>query len=285
MKKYVCCAAIMVIMFGCSREQKADYADTTSSEKVMEDAIAADTSSSLTPKIIKTADMRFRVKDVQDTKEKLSSVIKSQGGTVAEFSISSYIHETTKVRFSIDSLKEINSYQKEGLLVAKIPSENLDDFTNSIAKMAVFVDNQAMKMDDQSIAYLSNKLKAQNRSEALNTINQTAKRKGNNVETSLFIKDDYVDKKIENMNIDERVKYSTITLNFYQDRTVKTLIVGNDNLSDYKPGFFRRLGLNMMDGWKYFKELILALSHLWMFFVMGLVVFFGIRYYLRSKKI
>lgn len=283
MKKYVCCAAFMVIMFGCSREQKADYADTTISEKVMEDAITADTSSSLTPKIIKTADMRFRVKDVQDTKEKLSSVIKSQGGTVAEFSISSYIHETTKVRFSIDSLKEINSYQKEGLLVAKIPSENLDDFTNSIAKMAVFVDNQAMKMDDQSIAYLSNKLKAQNRSEAINTINQTAKRKGNNVETSLFIKDDYVDKKIENMNIDERVKYSTITLNFYQDRTVKTLIVGNDNLSDYKPGFFRRLGLNMMDGWKYFKELILVLSHLWMFFVMGLVVFFGIRYYLRIK--
>lgn len=283
MKKYVCCAAIMVIMFGCSREQKADYADTTISEKVMEDAIAADTSSSLTPKIIKTADMRFRVKDVQDTKEKLSLVIKSQGGTVAEFSISSYIHETTKVRFSIDSLKEITSYQKEGLLVAKIPSEKLDGFTNSIAKMAVFVDNQAMKMDDQSIAYLSNKLKAQNRSEALNTINQTAKRKGNNVETSLFIKDDYVDKKIENMNIDERVKYSTITLNFYQDRTVKTLIVGNDNLSDYKPGFFRRLGLNMMDGWKYFKELILVLSHLWMFFVMGLVVFFGIRYYLRIK--
>lgn len=284
MKKYVCCAAIMVMMFGCSREQKADYADTTSSEKVMEDAIAADTSSNLTPKIIKTADMRFRVKDVQDTKEKLSSVIKSQGGTVAEFSIRSYIHETTKVRFSVDSLKEISSYQKEGLLVAKIPSEKLDGFTNSIAKMAVFVDNQAMKMDDQSIAYLSNKLKAQNRSEALNTINQTAKRKGNNVETSLFIKDDYVDKKIENMNIDERVKYSTITLNFYQDRTVKTLIVGNDNLSDYKPGFFRRLGLNMMDGWKYFKELILALSHLWMFFVMGLVVFVVIRYYLRIKK-
>lgn len=285
MKKYVCCAAIMVMMFGCSREQKSEYADTTSSEKVMEDAIAADTSSSLTPKIIKTADMRFRVKDVQDTKEKLSSVIKSQGGTVAEFSIRSYIHETTKVRFSVDSLKEISSYQKEGLLVAKIPSEKLDGFTNSIAKMAVFVDNQAMKMDDQSIAYLSNKLKAQNRSEALNTINQTAKRKGNNVETSLFIKDDYVDKKIENMNIDERVKYSTITLNFYQDRTVKTLIVGNDNLSDYKPGFFRRLGLNMMDGWKYFKESILALSHLWMFFVMGFVVFVVIRYYFRIKKV
>jgi Domain of unknown function (DUF4349) len=285
MKKYLCCAAIMVIMFGCSREQKSDYADSTNAEKAMEIAISTDTSASVTEKIIKTADMRFRVKDVQNTKEKLSSVIKAQGGTVAEFSINSYILESTKVRYSIDSLKEITSYKKEGLLVAKIPSEKLDQFTNDVAKMAVFVDNQAMKMDDQSIAYLANKLKAQNRSEAINTINQTAKRKGNNVETSLYIKDDFVDKKVENMTIDQRVKYSTITLNFYQDNKVKTLIVGNDNLSDYKPGFFKRLGLNMMDGWKYFKELILALSHLWMFFVMGFVLFFGIRYYLRRRKV
>ena len=285
MKKYLCCAAIMVIMFGCSREQKADYADSTSTEKAMEIAISTDTSASVTEKIIKTADMRFRVKDVQDTKEQLSSLIQSQGGTLAEFSINSYIHETTKVRFSIDSLKEISSYKKEGLLVAKIPSEKLDSFTNTVAKMAVFVDHQALKMDDQSIAYLSNKLKAQNRSEPLNTINQTAKRKGNNVETSLYIKDDYVDKKIENMNIDERVKYSTITLNFYQDNTVKTLVVGNDRISDYKPGFFKRLGLNMMEGWQFFKEIILALSHLWMFFLVGFAVFFGIRYYLRSKRI
>lgn len=285
MKRYLFCAAIIVTMFGCNSSKEKDYASSESSNTAesVDAAVIAD--STATPKIIKTADMRFRVKDVQDTKEKLSSTIKAQGGTVAEFSINSYIQESNKVRYSVDSLKEITSYRKEGMLVAKIPSEKLDDFINTIARMAVFVDNQAMKMDDQSIAYLANKLKAQNRAEALNTINQTAKRKGNNVETSLYIKDDYVDKKIDNMNIDNRVKFSTITLNFYQDNTVKTLIVGNDNLSDYKPGFFKRLGLNMLDGWKYFKELILALSHLWMFFAVGFAVFFGIRYYLRSKKV
>lgn len=283
MKRYLFFAAIILTMFGCSQEKKADYADSANNDKAMEVAMSADTTT-VAEKIIKTADMRFRVKDVQDTKENLSKSIKAQGGTVAEFSINSYIQESNKVRYSVDSLKEITSYRKEGMLVAKIPSEKLDDFINTIARMAVFVDNQAMKMDDQSIAYLANKLKAQNRAEALNTINQTAKRKGNNVETSLYIKDDYVDKKIENMNIDNRVRFSTITLNFYQDNTVKTLIVGNDNLSDYKPSFFKRLGLNMIEGWKFFKEIILALSHLWMFIVTGFMVFFGIRYYLRNRK-
>jgi histidinol phosphatase-like enzyme len=281
MKRNLFCIAIIVMMFGCNADRK-EYA----SEKASVDMALTDsaTDSIATPKIIKTADMRFRVKDVQQTKELLSATIKAQGGTVAEFSITSTIQETNKVKFSTDSLKEITSYRKEGLLVAKVPSEKLDEFTNIVAKMAVFVDSQSMKMDDQSMAYLANKLKTQNRSEALKTINQTAKRKGNNVETSLYIKDDYVDKKIENMNIDSRVKLSTITLNFYQDNTVKTLIVGNDNLYDYRPGFFQRLGLNLIDGWVYFKEFILAISNLWMLLVFGLGVFFGIRYYLRNRK-
>jgi len=284
MKRYLICAAIAIVMFGCN-SNKGEYASSESLNKVeaMDSASTADTIA--TPKIIKTADMRFRVKDVQQTKEQLTSTIKAQGGTVAEFAINSTIQETDKVKYTTDSLKEITSYRKEGILVAKVPSEKLDEFTNMVAKMAVFVDNQAMKMDDQSIAYLANKLKVQNRAEALKTIDQTAKRKANNVETSLYIKDDYIDKKIENMNIDNRVKFSTITLNFYQDNTVKTLIVGNDNLYDYRPGFFQRLGLNLIDGWVYFKEFILAISHLWMLMGFGLAVFFGIRYLMRKNKL
>lgn len=120
---------------------------------------------------------------------------------------------------------------------------------------------------------------------ALKTINKTAKRQGNNVETSMFIKDDYVDKKIENMKIDDLVKFSTITLNFYQDNTVKILIVNNDNLYDYQPSFFQRLSINIVDRWVYFKEFILAISHLWMLPVIGFIAYFWTRYYANRKKV
>lgn len=278
MKRCLFCIAIVIVMFGCNSEKK-EYAAT--SEAIMADSTAQE---SLATKIIKTADMRFRVKDVQQTKEKLSSAIKAQGGTVVEFSIQSSIQESDKVKYSIDSLKEISSYRKEGVLIAKVPSEKLDDFTNTVARMAVFVDHQAMKMDDQSIAYLANQLKAQNRVDAVKQINKVSTKKSANVESSLYIKDDYVDKKIENMNIDDKVKFSTITLNFYQDNTVNTLIVGNDNLYDYRPGFFQRLGLNIVDGWTIFKELVLGLSKLWMLIVLGFAMFFGIRTYIRRSK-
>lgn len=282
MKRNIIAIAIVLTIFGCQNENKkyasADAVDTQELSKEASDSTAAE-------KIIKTADMRFRVKDVQNTKEQLSKTIKAEGGTVAEFSIESTIQETDKVKQSTDSLKEITSYRTQGYLVAKVPSEKLDEFTNTIARMAVFVDHQSMKMDDQSIAYLANKLKAQNRVDAIEKINKVASKKSANVESSLYIKDDYVDKKIENMQIDSRVKFSTITLNFYQDNTVKTMIVANDNLYDYRPAFVNRLWLGIVNGWTIFKEIIIAISNLWMLILVGFAVFFTIKYFIRRNKL
>jgi len=282
MKRHFAIIVMAAITFAaCNSDYKSEGTDYASTE-----AIAADTipNSQLIEKMTKTADMRFRVKDVQRTKEDLSSTIKKQGGLVMEFSINSSIQNEQKVKFSADSLKEITSYRKEGYLVARVPSEKLDDLTNQIAGIAVFVDNQSLKMEDKSLAYLSNKLKVENRQEAVAQINKIGTKKGSNVESSLYIKDDYVDRKIENIVIDNKVKYSTITLSFYQDNTIKTMIVANDNIYDYKPGFFRRLGLNLVDGWMYFKEFILFLSRLWLFFVIGLAAYFVIRYYMKKQN-
>ena len=282
MKRNIIAIAIVLTIFGCQKSNNkyasADAVDTQELSRETADSTVAE-------KIVKTADMRFRVKDVQNTKEQLSKAIKAEGGTVAEFSIESSIQETDKVKQSTDSLKEITSYRTQGYLVAKVPSEKLDEFTNTIAKMAVFVDNQSMKMDDQSIAYLSNKLKAQNRVDAIEKINKVASKKSANVESSLYIKDDYVDKRIENMQIDSRVKFSTITLNFYQDNTVKTMIVANDNLYDYRPAFINRLWLGIVNGWTIFKEIIIAISNLWMLILIGIAVFFTIKYFIRKNKL
>lgn len=280
MKRNIIAIAIILTIFGCSNaknnSESTDLAEAK--EMVIPDSAA-------TPKIIKTADMRFRVKDVQNTKEQLSKTIKAEGGTVAEFSIESIIQETEKVKQSTDSLKEITSYRTEGYLIAKVPSEKLDDFTNTISKMAVFVNTSSMKLDDQSINYLANNLKAQNRVEASKHIGNIPSKKTGNIETSLALKDEYVDRKIDNMSIDARVKYSTITLNFYQDNTVSTMTVANDNLYDYRPGFANRLWLNILNGWTIFKEIILALANLWMLFLVGLGVFFIIRNFVRKNKI
>ncbi|RYD80648.1 MAG: DUF4349 domain-containing protein [Sphingobacteriales bacterium] len=283
MKRNIIAIAIIAGLFGCQNAKtNNESADVAEAKEI---ALAPITDTTATVKIIKTADMRFRVKDVQKTKEQLSKTIKVQGGSVAEFSIQSAILETDKVKLSADSSKEITSYRTDGFLIAKIPSDQLDDFTNTIAKMAVFVDNQSMKMDDQSLSYLANKIKAQNRVEAATQIGKIPSKRTGNIETALALKDDYADRKLDNMSIDAKVKYSTITLNFYQDNTVKTLVVANDRLADYRPGFANRFWLSIVNGWTVFMEIILALANLWMLIVFGMIMFFTIRYFLRKNKV
>lgn len=276
MKRNIIAIAIILTIFGCNSNKN---------DEAKELRIADEAATLAEPKIIKTADMRFRVKNVQNTKEQLSQTIKAQGGTVAEFSIESVIQETQKVKQSVDSVKEITAYRTEGYLVAKVPSEKLDDFTNTTAKMAVFVDNQSMKMDDQSLTYLSNKSKAGNRLDAVDQMGKLAAKKSSNVETALNIKDDYVDKRIQNLSIDSKVKYSTITLNFYQDNTIKTAVIANDNVNDYKPDFGNRLWLAIVNGWIIFREIILALSNLWMLILVGIGIYFIARHFIRKNKL
>lgn len=275
MKRNIIAIAIILTIFGCNSNKN---------DEAKEFRIADEAATLAEPKIIKTADMRFRVKNVQNTKEQLSQTIKAQGGTVAEFSIESVIQETQKVKQSVDSVKEITAYRTEGYLVAKVPSEKLDDFTNTTAKMAVFVDNQSMKMDDQSLTYLSNKSKAGNRLDAVDQMGKLAAKKSSNVETALNIKDDYVDKRIQNLSIDSKVKYSTITLNFYQDNTIKTAVIANDNVNDYKPDFGNRFWLAIVNGWTIFREIILALSNLWMLILVGIGIYFIARHFIRKNK-
>jgi hypothetical protein len=280
MKKFLVLLFVIVAFLGCNSE-KTSFGDT--SDETSASLESSDTT--LTEKIVKTADMRFRVKSVQQTKEKLSAAIKAEKGTVAQFALQSHIQRSEKVRYSADSLVELTSYRTEGSITARVPSDKIDEFTNKVAKMAVFVDEQSMTMDDQSIAYLANKLKNENRVEAVKQLNKHASKKSNNVETALYLKDSYVDKKIENMLIDTQVSYSTITLSFYQDNTLQKLVVENDRLEDFRPDFFHRLWLNIQNGWVMFMELILAVANLWMLAVLFALGYFAYKYYHKNKSL
>lgn len=281
MKKYLIYGILGLTALGCNSDKKSGAYDVAEQKSI---ATLSDTT--VAEKIVKTADMKFRVKDVQRTKETLGSILKAEGGTIAEFNTHSVVRQNDKIKYSADSLLELISYRVEGLVVAKIPSEKLDDFTNQVAKMAVFIDDQSLKQDDLSLNYLSNQLKNKNKVEAVAQLNNSVSGKKVGVaERSLALKDDLVDNKVNNLLTDRNVRYSTITLNFYQDNTVKKMIVVNDELSDYRPDFFKRFWLSFENGWSVFKEFILILANLWALILVAVAGYFVFRHYRRKKLI
>jgi len=270
--------AMAVALFGCNSDKKDESADVLTQES----AIISTDSSSIS-KIIKTADIRFRVKDAWKAKREISARIKQYGGTLVEAAIENRIQQQDKVKYSTDSLSEITLFSTEGRIIAKIPPENLDQFTDDVVAKADFVDQQSLLFDDQHIDYLSNKAKARNRIEAVNSLNKKEVRRKDDVEKSLVLKDDYVDKQAGNLWIDSKVKSSTVTLSFYQGNTIKKIMIANDNLGDYRPGFVKRLHLSFLNSWFILTECLLVIANIWTLILVALAIYFGIIYYRKTK--
>jgi hypothetical protein len=278
MKRNIIAFAMAIACLGCNSEKSGESAD-----KQAQDLVAVDADSTTAAKIIKTADLRFRVKDAWKTKREISARIKQYGGTLVEATVENHIQQQDKIKFSADSLSEITLYSTEGRIVAKIPAENLDQFTDEVVIHADFVDQQSLLFDDQRIDYLVNQAKARNRSEAATGISKSEVKRKGDIEKSLALKDDLVNKQASNMLIDSKVKASTVTLSFYQGNTVKKIMIANDNLSDYRPGFFKRLSLSLTNGWYVLTELLLVIANIWTLIVLALAVYFGILYYKKTR--
>ncbi|MGY0037515.1 hypothetical protein [Pedobacter sp. NJ-S-72] len=91
MKKYLIYGILAITAFGCSSDKKS----RANAEEVQQPGSGA-SDTSVTEKIVKTADMKFRVKDVQSTKEKLGGILKAEGGTIAEFNMHSQVRNNEK---------------------------------------------------------------------------------------------------------------------------------------------------------------------------------------------
>ena len=291
MRRNIIAFAIAITLFGCNSDRSAKMEKEISSSDHqrgdVNDIVTAQTAdtASVASKIIKTADIKFRVQNAWKTKTQISNELKVCGGTLVESYIQSNVVQKEYSKYSADSLLEISAYNTIGALTVKVPSENLDKFVDAVISYADFVDSQSIKFDDQSINYLVNKLKAQNRVAASNAMEKiVTRKKEEQVEKTLSLRDNVADHKAASLSVDNQVKFSTITLNFYQENTIKKAVIANNNLTDYRPDFFKRLGLNLLNGWGAFTEIILVLANIWILLLAVAGVAFGINYYKKKRN-
>ncbi|PWS27165.1 DUF4349 domain-containing protein [Pedobacter yonginense] len=279
MKRNIIALALCAILFGCNSEKKSESADIVSANDEQETA-----QNELARKVIKTADMRFKVKDAVKTKLEISKIVADLDGSIVESTIQSTILNRERVAYTTDSLQETTVFKSEGVIIAKIPPTYLNIFSDLLAKSAEQVDSAKMQADDQSIEYLRNRLKTKNREEGLNVEKQIAAKNAKSANEVIQMKDEIVDRKMDNLNINDKSKLSTVTLSFYQDKGVRKVIVANDNLSANRPAFFNRLGMGLNSGWQMFQEVVLFLASSWVLILLGLMAFIGFKVYKRKHS-
>lgn len=235
------------------------------------------------PKLVKTAGIHFKVKNVQQTAERITALTTTINGMVIHHQMGSTAERSQDIRISNDSVMRITAFNTSADMTVKIPSTKLDEFLNQVGHMGIYVNDRRMDITDKSLDYLSAQLKLKNRTELVNQ-----QKKGKIIikkpEDVLNLKDDMIDQQMCNRQINDEVKNSIVTLSFYQSNTINKEVIANDDPSAYNLPFFRRLGMALENGWGIFVDVIIGIANLWVFILAGVCVWLLIRNY-RSKKI
>ncbi|MEZ2336479.1 DUF4349 domain-containing protein [Mucilaginibacter sp. RCC_168] len=273
----------VVLLLGACKGLGSRYEAINNSSSA--DTVAsAITDSTVSPKLVKTADMRFKVKNVQQTAEKITALTTKNKGMIIHLQMESTVGDSKNFRITDDSINRVSSFNTSADITVKIPSEHLEEFMTEVAHIGMYVTMRKMDIEDKSLDFLSAKLKLNSRKEL---IDQQKKGKVTikNPVNVLLLKDDMVDGQIDNLKIDNAVKYSIITLSFYQSNTIFQEHIANDDPSAYNLPFFDRLAGAFANGWHLFMEAILAIANLWVFILAGISILLLIRFYRRKYSI
>ncbi len=233
-------------------------------------------------KLVKTAAINFKVKDVEHSTRDVSGLAQRFGGMVFSQNLESVEEGRKELKISADSLMVITAIAPRADVTVRIPSEHLEEFMFYAADLGYYTGSSRLQIDDKSLVYLENALKQKNRTEVLSKPSTKNSKPPTSLQT-IAVKDEAVEQQIANRMIDADVKYSTVNLNLFQNATIKKEIVANYNLTDYDLPFSQRFGNAMSTGWHYFLSVVVALAHLWMFFLLAIAFILFYRYWPKRK--
>jgi len=230
-------------------------------------------------KLVKTAGMSFKVKNVAQTGQKISSLTSAFGGMVVHQQMGSAAERTGEVKISADSVMRITALTSTAEMTVKIPSVRLLKFMDSVATMGLYVTNRSLDVSDKTLEYLSAQMKLKSRSELISQQKQ-GKIIIKDPSKVLDLRDDMIDQQISNRQIDDAVSNSMVSLSFYQSNFISREVVVNDDPSAYDLPFFRRMLLACENGWALCKDVLVGLANVWFFLLCGI----GVWWFVRRRK-
>ena len=237
--------------------------------------------------IIRTANIKFKVKDVITATYNIENIVVKHHGFVENSNLSSQINNTEKICIKEDSTLITTYYTVLNTLILRVPNTKLDTTLKEIAQLVDFMDYRIINAKDVTFDLLSNKLE-QNRlakydSRMKNAIACKGKQLDDvtDAENNLLYKQQQADEtKLANLQILDKIKFSTITLSLYQNQNIKYEVVAKEQkIKSYTTPFGNRFVDALKFGWTMVVEIFLFLINIWSILLIAVLAFFGVKYY------
>lgn len=284
---------ILALLFSCKKadnasgEAAADYATTDSTAVSSSAAVEKKDSKQ---KFIRTADIKFKVKNVVKSTYAIENAVAKFGGFVTYTNLQSNIHDQIKTKISQDSTLETTKYSVENNITIRVPNTQLDTVIKSIARQIDFLDFRIIKADDVSLKLLAHQLSQKRSAGNEKRVEKAIDEKGKKINDIMDAENTLANQKeandnrrIDNLALQDQVNFSTVTLQLYQNETIKQEITASEKDSNaYKPN----LGIQIVDalksGWYILESIFVFLLNLWPIILIASGGFFLYRKYISK---
>jgi len=266
-----------------------------SPETYISSSAAVENPNDTTRKMIRTANIKFKVKDVIKTTYNIENIVVKHNGFVENTNLTSQINNTKEIPVKEDSVLVTTYYSMINTLILLVPTIKLDTVLKEIAQFVDFMDYRVIDAKDVTLDLLSKRLEqsrlANYDSRMTNAIDSKGKRLNDvsNAENNLLSKQQQADEaKLTNLQILDKIKYSTITLYLYQNQSIKyELIAKEKRIKPYSTPFGIRFTNALKFGWRIIVNFFLFLVNIWSIILIAGVVLWGVKYFrkrISTKK-
>lgn len=282
-----------VILFSCKKSEAPAEETAFESSTQLTDSIsssAAVQKKGDNRKFIRTADLKFKVKNVPKATYAIENATSQFGGYVSYTNLQTLVSDQFETKISQDSILETTKFSVENNITIRVPNTKLDTLLKTISKQIAFLDYRLIKADDVSLQIVTNQLAQNRKANHQKRLEKAIDSKGKklnditNAENELTNQKEQSDAtKIENISLQDQVNFSTLKLEIYQGESIKQeRIANNRNKSDYQTN----IGIQILDalknGWYILKEIIIFIFNIWPFFLITGISFIVYKKYLRK---
>lgn len=285
---------VIALLFSCKKsdgsvgDQTADYAEAADSTAVSSSAAVEKKDSK--QKFIRTADLKFKVRNVAKSTYAIENAVQKFGGFVTYTNLQSTIQEQIKTKVSQDSTLETTKYTVENNVTIRVPNTQLDTVIKTIARQIDFLDFRVIKADDVSLKLLSNQLSQKRSGVNEKRVVKAIDTKGQKINDIMEAENALASQKeakdnavIEHLSLQDQINFSTITLQLYQNETIRQEITASEkDSSAYKPNLGIQVIDSLKNGWYILEAIFVFLLNLWPFILLIVAGWFLYRKYSRK---
>ena len=235
---------------------------------------------------VRTANVKFRVKDVYQSALAIENLVAGHGGFVTLSHIGTEDGSTRSAPLSAHSRVDVVEYTVTGQLVVRIPSARTQEFLRALAGQVEFLQERHYEVRDVQFDLLLKRLQASRAEQTQKDLGAVASAAGGKLpeKAETMTLRDYTQNQrdealVAQKLLEDQVAFSTLTLSLYQTPILRHNTVNDIEaaMEQYQPSFGSRLLEGLQSGWKGFLSFIVFLVSIWPITIGLILIVFAAR--------